>query len=685
MNSLDATVPSSFLSSVSSPSTDELAPTGRGLYMDALSVSHADIGFVRNQSVLERLVREVFAQPSLVPSLDRFITLAIRNADSVMIASDGARLRTGKLIWHLMRQSNLEPNYYHLSALLSLFFKHDMLGEVAWELLNTMKSHGFALSVQHYTSMMQHYLRRGMPQEALHVVSDMIRAGIQPDERVFSIKFGCYVQLDPQTTDDVHVQRLLDEGWTPTASGICMVLTSCRDPMTVLQALHARGARFNDAVMTSSIKAADRLQRPDWALPIVQYLRNLGVAGNVISDTALLTLFAHQRMVDEAEATLQYMIDQGQHLSEMCFLPMIAMHSASDSSKALGTFQRMLSLGIRPTEFSFTALLSGFVREKRVADVERLLKHMRSAGIALDPKMRSLLMTLFRETGDPGVVQQLFEHLSDSSHIGMMSFEDARYAFRAMVHDNLAADVLRLLDVVLSRVTDLAVRRRFCVIAFCELVMGKGPEAETLLLRMVREHAHGSAGEAPAAEGRLCEYLGEHEHEVAVTMTHLIGSLVRRSEWRAVLRVVVWMQHNRVPFEDVAPGIVLSALRDLGLRNAFLESPASVCEQLQLQYESHPLMVAVHVLALSKIRRLDEAAQVRASCRCSWSWSWLSVCLSVHLSLSLPVSVSFDLSLSRSLFLSISRSPGLCFFRSLSLSRSLFLSISLLHMCQSCP
>ncbi|XP_020581510.1 pentatricopeptide repeat-containing protein At5g27270 isoform X2 [Phalaenopsis equestris] len=291
-----------------------------------------------------------------------------------------------------MKKVGFVPEESTYSMLIILTAKNGREDE-ALRLYEEMKPQGIIPSVYTLASVLALHYKNDNYAKALSMFSEMERNKIVPDEVIYGILVRIYGKLrlydDAQRTfEDVDELGLLTHEKTYVA----------------MAQVHLNAGNF------------------DKALDVLNLMRSRNVELSKFSYCALLRCYVAKEDVGAAESTFRTLC-RSESPDAICYNGMLILYlKLGLLEKAKGLVSEIKRYEVPFDGDLYRTVLQVYCRERMVIDAEQLVDQMHRSGMAIDNRMKMLLITLYGEVGALHLAENLLKTVEqpDVALLGVM-------------------------------------------------------------------------------------------------------------------------------------------------------------------------------------------------------------------------------------------------------------------------
>ncbi|KAJ0986196.1 hypothetical protein J5N97_004552 [Dioscorea zingiberensis] len=272
------------------------------------------------------------------------------------VVSDLGLLEFGRQIHGYVMRHGLASNVYVGTSLIDMYSKCCRLND-AWEVFVSMKNR----NVFTWNSLISGFAHDGFLSEALELLKQMEREGVQPDLTTWNGLIAGYTKKGMSRQALVLIRQLKVIGIKPNVVSWTSVISGCCHNAHYEESLYYFREMQNDGVEPNSVTLASVLQACA-ALAFLKKGRELhcfalrkGIDCDAFVSTGLIDMYCKSGSLGTAQQVFKNITSK--NLASWNVMIMgFAAHGKW--KEAISLFDKMCDVGVKPDGISFTAVLS---------------------------------------------------------------------------------------------------------------------------------------------------------------------------------------------------------------------------------------------------------------------------------------------------------------------------------------
>ncbi|KAK9692289.1 hypothetical protein RND81_09G254100 [Saponaria officinalis] len=343
---------------------------------------------------------------------------------AIKIAGKGKDFKHMRYLFHEMQRNGCEVTPDTWTIMIMLYGRVG-LTDIASRIFSEMKASGCKLTRTVYKYLLLSFCgKKGRKiDEAVKLFSEMISAGLVPDNELVEVCFDCFCQAGKLEEAKTCLDRLQKVGFSAPLSYSLLIRALCR-----------RGKLEDALALANDVK------------------ENRSTLDNYICGSLVHGLLKTGRL-DEALSKINSMKETGIHPTVHVYTSLVTHYcKAKDLERALDTFKTMWDEGCHPTVVTYTALIYGFINTGNFENAQKLFLRMRFKGPFPDFKAYSILISSLCERGKS---EEAFRYLSEMMNDGIVpstiNFRTVFFGLNREGKQHLAQTVIHLKHDVASK------------------------------------------------------------------------------------------------------------------------------------------------------------------------------------------------------------------------------------------
>ncbi|KAI0030792.1 hypothetical protein K488DRAFT_53427 [Vararia minispora EC-137] len=295
-------------------------------------------------------------------------------------------------VFKLMEQCGITPNRDSYHYLLSRFIV-DKNPEMVIKLVFEMDTKGISPSAQATQAIVEHLASHGFVHAALGLAKNYEKALGKLDP-------ATWVRLLMAATDQFFGDgvsflwnKVVNDLQIKPTEGLCLEVLNVAGrfglrelAVDALRALHQQGIHPEEHHLAPMVEVFARHDAYKDAFAVLCMLREGRITSSATTAQPIFArLQADASAMDAAWSALEELYNEGTHLSVTCVNVIIqAAVAHGDLQRAIGTYQLLPELGLKPTAETFNFLLSGAIAAEHRELGNRLMHDMKNASVVPD-------------------------------------------------------------------------------------------------------------------------------------------------------------------------------------------------------------------------------------------------------------------------------------------------------------